>query len=205
MSAPLFVGDVLFYQRMLKASGYYNDDLDGIWGNNTTLADVAFLEDSKQLKDDLGEFDTRTEGNIATMHIKAQRAAREFMNVATTGTYRCQIISGTRSYKEQDELYKKGRWGNPGPRVTNARGGQSNHNFCIAWDIALFDSSGKYLTGANASEVQAYEDIAEMVDLSNLEWGGDWTSFKDRPHYQYETNMATSQVRALFEAGQPYI
>tara|TARA_R110002074_G_scaffold52286_1_gene131767 strand:+ start:45 stop:662 length:618 start_codon:yes stop_codon:yes gene_type:complete len=205
MSAPLFTGDVLFYQRLLKSSGYYNDILDGVWGNNTTFADKEFLDDSKKLKTELGDFDQRTEGHIATMHIKAQRAARMFMNVATSGVHRCQIISGTRSYKEQNELYKQGRWGNPGPRVTNARGGQSNHNFCIAWDIGLFDSTGTYLTGSTTAEIEAYKDIAAMVDMSKIEWGGDWTSFKDRPHYQYDTNKTTAEVRALFEAGNPYI
>ena len=204
VSAPLFTQDVLFYQRLLKCSGYYNDTLDGIWGSNTTLADLQFLSASEDLKAELGSFDLRTEGHIATMHIEAQRAARDFMTAATTGPHRCQIISGTRSYHEQNELYKKGRWGNPGPRVTNAKGGQSNHNFCIAWDIGLFASDGSYFTGATAAEVNAYKHIATLVDLSILDWGGDWTSFVDRPHYQLDVGKTTSQIRPLFEAGTPY-
>ncbi|MEO8506247.1 MAG: hypothetical protein ABI593_01300 [Betaproteobacteria bacterium] len=41
----------------------------------------------------------------------------------------------------QDAPYRQGRLGNPGPRVTNARDGQSNHNFGIAWDIGIFTAS----------------------------------------------------------------
>ncbi len=55
-----------------------------------------------------------------------------------------KIISGTRTHmQEQDALYARRRTA-PGPRVTNARGGYSNHNFGIAWDIGLF-RGGKYL------------------------------------------------------------
>jgi peptidoglycan LD-endopeptidase CwlK len=204
MSAPLFVDDVLFYQRLLKSSGYYKDTLDGDWGSKTDDADRRFLADAANLKASLGEFDARTEGNILTLHIKAQERARRFMTEVSGGPFRCRIISGTRSYKQQDALFAQGRDGNPGPRVTNARGGHSNHNFGIAWDVGVFDNSGKYLTGATAAEVKAYKDVAAGVDLMDLEWGGDWTSFIDRPHYQMKTGRKTSEVRALFESGQPY-
>ena len=79
MSAPIFQDDILFYQRLLKASGYYNDTLDGRWGGNTDAADQAFVADSAQLATRLGTFDSRTEKNIATLHIKAQELARQFM------------------------------------------------------------------------------------------------------------------------------
>jgi len=182
MSAPLFGTDVLFYQRLLKASGYYHDTLDGIWGSNTTSAENAFQADAEDLKSSLGAFDSRTEGHIAKLHIKAQERARKFMAVATTGPHTCKIISGTRSYAEQNALYRQGRWGNPGPIVTKAKGGQSNHNFSIAWDVGLFNSAGEYLNGDTTAEVAAYEFIATIVDLSDLEWGGHWSGFKDRPN-----------------------
>ncbi len=53
------------------------------------------------------------------------------------------IISGLRSYEEQDALYAQGRTA-PGNKVTNARGGYSNHNFGIAFDIGVF-SGNRYL------------------------------------------------------------
>jgi peptidoglycan L-alanyl-D-glutamate endopeptidase CwlK len=205
MSAPLFAKDVLFYQRLLKSCSYYHDTLDGIWGRNTTKADDQFQADAARLKDELGTFDSRSEGHIARLHIKAQRRARIFLGQASESPFRCRIISGTRSYEEQNQLYRQGRWGNPGPRVTNARGGESNHNFCIAWDVGLFDKDGNYLTGATAREERAYMELAGLVDRSTLDWGGDWSSFVDRPHYQLRTGRDTSEVRALFEAGQAYV
>ncbi len=91
--------------------------------------------------------------------------------------------------------------------VTNARGGRSNHNFGVAWDIGLFDAAGKYYTGANAAERKAYADLGTAIKakVANLEWGGDWKTFVDMPHYQLATgNKSTADVRLLFEAGKPF-
>src|SRR4051794_29191519 len=86
-------------------------------------------------------FDSRTEQHIARLLPKAQEAARLFMSVAIQAMnshgVEMRVISGTRTYAEQDAHFAKGRT-QPGPRVTNARGGYSNHNFGVAWDIGLF-------------------------------------------------------------------
>jgi peptidoglycan LD-endopeptidase CwlK len=68
-------------------------------------------------------------------------------------------------------LYKKGRYGSTEKIVTNARGGQSNHNFGIAWDVGVFDD-GKYLTGNSPKEAKIYKALAAAVLTGELEWGG---------------------------------
>lgn len=203
MSNPLSGEEILYYQRLLSACGYYNDTLDGEWGSNTATADAAFQADAAKLKS-IGTFDQRSEKNIATLHIKAQKLAREFMARATTGSLTVKIISGNRTYAEQNALYRKGRFGNPGPRVTNARGGESNHNFAIAWDIGLFQADGTYLAGNTDDELREYERVFDRVSQQPLEWGGNWKKFKDRPHYQVPTGKDVATVRALFEAGEAY-
>lgn len=145
MSYQINKKDVLFRQRLLKASGFDPQGLDGMWGKNTGAADDAFVAAGIALRDELGTFDARSEGNILGLHIKAQRLARKFLTKATIIPYVVRIISGTRTYAEQDDLYAKGRWGGPpGPKVTKAKGGQSNHNFAIAWDVALFRARPVY-------------------------------------------------------------
>jgi peptidoglycan LD-endopeptidase CwlK len=57
----------------------------------------------------------------------AQIKAREFKKALRGPPLTYRIFSETRIYAEQDALFKKG------PKVTTARGGQSNHNFGIAW------------------------------------------------------------------------
>lgn len=205
MSDPLSKSGILFRQRLLKSCGYYQGKLDSAWGPKTDAADDAFNADAESLRTQLGAFDAQTEAGILTLHIKAQKLARKFMAALAGFQYQVKIISGTRTYEKQDELYRQGRWGNPGNRVTNARGGESNHNFGIAWDIGLF-SNGKYLTGATSAEDQAYDEAAAAGVVAGLEWGGNWTSILDKPHYQATATVPTvAEVRARFEKGQAYL
>lgn len=146
-------------------------------------------------------FDERTEKNIATLHPRVQHAARMFMRraielMAPHGVD-VRIISGTRTYAEQNEIYASGRT-RPGPRVTNARGGFSNHNFGIAFDIGLFKGN-KYLESS-----KLYRTVSPAGRDIGLEWGGDWKTFTDEPHYQYPSpDLKTLRERKA--AGLPII
>lgn len=91
------------------------------------------------------------------------------------------IAQGYRSIAEQDELYSYGRY-KPNAhkaRVTNARGGQSNHNYGCAVDLFIYSSDGK--------SVVAWEPPSEVVKAMKAEgfkWGGDWKRFVDKPHFE---------------------
>ena len=93
--------------------------------------------------------DSRSLANIATLLPAAQDKAHAFLdaiaasNRLPAGWY-VSIISGTRTYAEQDVLYQQGRT-TPGPIVTNAPPGYSNHNFGIAFDLGIFNADGQYL------------------------------------------------------------
>lgn len=202
MSYQLLKADILFYQRFLKANGLYKKALDGIWGKNTDAADAAFVQQSQAIATQYGTFDARSEGNIITLAPKVQILARQFLTIVTNTGKDVRIISGTRTYAEQDALYRQGRNGNTQPKVTNARGGQSNHNFGLAWDIGLFEN-GKYIIND-----KKYIPLAKLAknQLTNLEWGGDWVSFQDIPHFQHKAIATTvAGVRALFEEGKGYV
>ena len=205
MSARLFADDVLFYQRMLSVAGLYSGKLDGKWSPAVDAADQKFSASFDKIGADIGVFDIRSEGCIRTILPQTQRAARSFLTRAKQDftEFEVRIISGSRTYAEQDQLYKKGRFGNPPPIVTKARGGQSNHNFGIAWDVGIFDG-GKYLTGDSKSEAKIYKQLASTVMTDDLEWGGNWTSIVDMPHYQLKLKLSLQQVRKSFESGKAY-
>lgn len=198
MSARLFGGDVFFQQRFLKSAGLYTGEIDGIWGPLTDGANNAFLARSEEIAAEHGRFDQRTEHNLATLQLAAQLKARHFMTAVLAGGFDVRIISGTRSYAEQEALFNQGRFGNAGPIVTNAQAGESRHNFGIAWDIGIFEN------GAYVTDAEPYDRVAEIGLLEGIEWGGHWTSFKDRPHYQLALPLGTAEVRGRFEAGEPY-
>ncbi|HBR56093.1 MAG TPA: peptidase M15 [Blastocatellia bacterium] len=203
MSSKLFEDDVTFLQRLLKSAALYTDKIDGDWGPNTDKAVNAFEALFAQIASAEGTFEPRTESRIRTLHPKAQALARKTLKVIRNGGVNARIISGTRTYVEQNRIFSQGRFGNPGKKVTNARGGQSNHNFGIAWDIGIFDANGKYL-GESPLYAKAGQ-LAAAAGIPKLEWGGNWVSFKDMPHYQHSSGLNISQVRARFESGQPII
>jgi len=203
MSFKLFGDDVTEFQRLLKSAGLLKKKIDGTWGPDTDQAATAFENFYEAIKASEGAFDSRSEGCIISLNPKAQTLARQCLTAIRGGGIDARIISGTRSYQEQDRLFRQGRFGNPGPVVTNARGGQSNHNFGIAWDIGIFDANGKYL--GNSPLYAKAGQVVMSTGIANLEWGGNWTTFKDQPHYQFTTALSISQVRARFEAGQPII
>jgi peptidoglycan LD-endopeptidase CwlK len=128
----------------------------------------------------------------------AQRKAREFMKAGQDVGAMVKIISGTRTFADQDKLFRQGR-DLPGSKVTNAHGGQSNHNFGVAWDIGIFQS-GQYLP-----ESPLYATVAKIGKGLGLEWGGDWVRFRDEPHFQVvrEDNLTT--IAAQFDEGTAFV
>ena len=195
MSARLLPEDVLFFQRLLRAEGLYHDAMDGIWGPLTETASRAFETNSQELRTATRTFDARSESNIVTLSLEAQRQARLSLGRILDGGLNARIISGTRTYAQQDALYGHGRFGNPGPVVTKARGGQSNHNFGIAWDIGVFRADGTYV-----DDGPPYDQAAQLGLAPGIEWGGNWTNFPDKPHYQLRLDLLLADLRVAFES-----
>ena len=107
------------------------------------------------------------------------------------------VTQGLRTWVEQDALFAQGRTA-PGKIVTNARGGESYHNFGLAFDILVLDAMGK----AEWDPAHPGWDQAATVGKSlGLEWGGDWLTIKDRPHFQYTGGLSLERCRELFPGG----
>lgn len=147
--------------------------------------------------------DARSEKNIITLLPEVQSLAREFVrrvNDALPADLAVRIISGTRTWEEQDRLYRQafdkidndgdGRIDEADERVTKAPAGYSNHNFGLAFDIGIFRGS-RYLTSGSE-----YADAAKVGKRLGFEWGGDWKSFQDPPHYQLRPAWAKGMREA---------
>lgn len=87
------------------------------------------------------------------------------------------VTQGFRSIEEQNRLYAQGRTA-PGKIVTNAKGGQSNHNFGKAVDFAFV------VNGEISWDEKLYKKIGVWAREVGLKWGGDWKSIKDKPHVE---------------------
>jgi peptidoglycan L-alanyl-D-glutamate endopeptidase CwlK len=121
--------------------------------------------------------DARSEKTIATLLPEVRPIARALVHAAAGADIQIKVSSGTRSFAEQDRLFAQGR-SRPGRKVTNARGGFSNHNFGIAFDIGVFEGR-RYLP-----ESPKYKAVGALGVALGLEWGGNWKSIVDQPHFQ---------------------
>ena len=106
------------------------------------------------------------------------------------------ITSGYRSFAEQDALFAQGRDGDTRPRVTNARGGQSWHNFGLAIDVVEISDGVAVWDNPN------WNLIGAIGRNHGFEWGGNWTGFVDRPHFQMTFDFTTTELNRRINAGQ---
>ena len=127
----------------------------------------------------------RSERVIATLHARVQPFARALYFAAREHGITMHVISGLRSYDEQAALYARGRT-TRGPKVTNARPGHSNHNFGLAFDVGVFEGSD-YL-----GDSPKYKALGVLGTDLGLEWGGNWRSIVDQPHFQMRPPWAAA-------------
>ena len=103
-----------------------------------------------------------------------------------------------RSPEEQDLLFKQR------PKVTNAKGWQSIHNFGLAMDVVILYDKDKNGTFESASwDVNDVNFLAvvKYFKSKGWEWGGDW-KFVDPPHFQMTFGHTAKSLKALIDSGK---
>lgn len=159
------------------------------------------------------QMDKITLNRIELLHPKLRAEARSIyaeICQRLTGRAICRFAYTLRSFKEQDELYAIGRT-TPGKIVTNAKGGQSYHNFGLALDIVLLkdtDKNGTFDTASWESNVDFDGDgkadwleIVEIFKKNGWDWGGEWR-FNDPPHFQKTFGLSISTLLARYSTGK---
>ncbi len=144
-----------------------------------------------------------TQKKIDTLHPKIREDAKSFIiEVQNKGIF-LLITSGYRDYTEQSALYQKGRiknkdgiWVKDSDRktdiVTNAKPGHSYHNFGLAFDVV--EQKGKKLLWKK-SQGARWKEISEIGIAYGFEWGGNFKSISDKPHFQKRFGLNTSELR----------
>ena len=127
--------------------------------------------------------------DIDDLHPTVARGARELLRRMSAKGQPALVTATYRDKAYQDSLYEQGRT-KPGEIVTNARGGQSIHNYRLAFDICK-DKQGQEYTD-NAFFVLAGGIWQDMGGA----WGGAWTTFPDKPHMEYTGGLTLSQLQA---------
>ena len=128
--------------------------------------------------------DKSTLDRINLLHPSVREEMRVIVdecNKALTGKSQVRIAQGLRTFAEQDALYAKR------PKVTNAKGGQSVHNYGFAIDIVLI-INGKEASWDTHKDwdndgIADWDECVKIFAKHGWSWGGSWASFKDMPHF----------------------
>lgn len=145
--------------------------------------------------------DEISENRLMELHpmvrFKALSAYREAVKITPVGIHPF-ITEGLRSFKRSDELYDQGRT-KPGKIVTNARAGQSMHNYGLAFDFVIqILPSGKL----NWKVDKNWMKVVEVFKRHGFSWGGDWRSLKDYPHFEMNFGKSWQQLFQLYNTGK---
>lgn len=95
-----------------------------------------------------------------------------------------------RDGEAQDELYARGRT-KPGPVVTNAKAGESAHNYGLALDIVPL-VAGKPLWD---SSDPIWQELGRLGKECGFEWAGDWRTFREYPHFQMVGGLTIAELK----------
>lgn len=197
MNEPSFPwgDDIRLNQALLRASGFDPGPLDGRAGPRTLAALRAFLALTEEIRAAHGEtYDPNTERRIGTLQPDMQRAARRVLAAARQDSRDVRIASAWRDPAEQARLYAKGRT-DPGRIITNAKPWSSWHNYGLAIDLAVIHPRDGYV-GDPAPYIAIGRAVMADPELRRtLRWGGDFSSFKDYPHYEWRQPMPPMEYK----------
>lgn len=111
----------------------------------------------------------------------------EECDIALTGKAKIRVTQGLRSFEEQEKLYALGRI-TKDKKVTNAKAGQSIHNYGLAVDICLI-TDGKAVSWDTAKDwdndgIADWYECVKIFAKYGWDWGGNWKTLKDLPHFE---------------------
>jgi len=143
---------------------------------------------------------------IEKLNIRVREEALEIYKdicEVLTGRAKCRFTHTLRTFEEQNALFAQGRT-TKGKIVTNARGGQSYHNYGVAIDICLIidgkEASWDTLKDYDGDHVSDWQEIVRIFKMYGWEYGGDW-KFKDYPHFQKTLGMSIKDWQRLMPNG----
>ena len=147
---------------------------------------------------------------INTLHPKIRKEVLELYtkanNLELGKGVRLRLSYTFRTHEEQDELFKKR------PKVTNAKGGQSIHNYGLAFDIVLMydkDEDDKFEEVSWDTKRDGDKDgIADWLEVTKVFTSAGYTNGFitngkkwDLPHFQRDFGLSWQKMKTKIDKG----
>lgn len=196
----VLLDNVKAVQRLLNSRGYNAGYPDGWYGQTTRNAVLAFQRDNGLIQEGVVNPRTRrklfnpypkdnfeyrpTSTSISSLNPAVATQARKFLDLTRANNMDVRITSAFRSWDESDRLYAQGRT-TPGSIISNARGGESYHNWGLAFDASPYEN------GVITNNIELYKKMGRLGEQVGLEWGGRFKDLVDYPHFQNTFGLST--------------
>lgn len=126
---------------------------------------------------------------IEDLHPKLQELCKKHIEACKKRGVNIIVTSTLRDAEYQASLYAQGRT-KPGGIVTNAKR-LGPHGFGLAYDVVpVVDGNAIW------NNHIYWNIIGQEGKKLGLEWGGDWTSIVDKPHFQLTEGLSGANLRA---------
>lgn len=135
---------------------------------------------------------------IDDLHPKVAIMCKKFIAECDKQDIDILITSTYRDGESQTALYAQGRT-KPGNIVTNAKAGQSFHNWKCAFDVVPL-RNGKPVWGTNGKDLELWNKVGAIGESVGLEWAGRWKRFREFPHFQFTGGLTLAD----FQAGKTF-
>lgn len=128
--------------------------------------------------------------SISDLHPTVQELCINFIGACHAQGIDVLITSTYRDIESQNALYAQGRTA-PGNKVTNAKGGQSFHNYRVAFDFVPI-VNGK----ASWNDLKLFTRCGEIGESIGLVWAGRWIKFKEMAHCQFTSGLTLADFQS---------
>lgn len=136
--------------------------------------------------------------SLDDLHPRVRVMAGQLLEQSATAAIPLTVTFTLRSMATQAALYAQGRT-RPGPVVTNAQAGHSFHNFGLALDVVptelLALPHWGDTPGHQARTDALWAKVGAIGKRVGFRWGGEFTTIKDRPHFEWSGGLTLAQLR----------
>jgi len=130
------------------------------------------------------------------LHPSIQPLIQKLIELAAQQGINLVVVQGFRSIEYQDGLYAQGRTA-PGNIVTGTKGGESWHNFGLAFDVAMISPGPDPRAGDPTwpKGIEHWRVVGALGQSIGLIWGGTFSKIADYGHFEYHPGITKAQAR----------
>jgi hypothetical protein len=127
--------------------------------------------------------------DLNELHPNVRKLAEKLVDKCTEEDIKIIVIETYRNNERQNELYSRGRK-TKGSKVTNAKAGQSIHNYRLAFDICPM-VNGKCAW----DRTDLFDRVGAIGESLGLTWGGHFKTITDKAHFQWTGGLKLKDLQ----------